>query len=558
MNRRQFLGRFFQGVQTLYNSNYGYGAYHNWPLKYVPINIQVNCYYRRTKDEKNVLTNFMKQDTIIAIYDSSDKMIKCTAYYKDGVIINDFVSNGCVAYNLKPGLYTVKVLQSGKGINLTGSASITISANVDRTSVSNSNYGYVPSQNFIVEIVFDISGIYFNADSKLEAIGYWYPVGEKTSTYMSYYVDESNPDIRAENIALLQSWSSKMDSTQRYKIGPIYVIYSEIQAMELENISSSKAIGAMSMKDYPGMGSYITNNICINNNLDFDAIWKPVNMDVYYTTFNDNRISMETSEHYECMLYDSGMNTGNTVNTYAYVNADSYTVTGIANGGQINQRINSAKALTKTNRVSTVIDGRRYWTYKYRYLYVSTIMQCQEFMYGTYPMIEVKPTYSKTQTLDGYWGLPKTPPYVLYSDAEPTWNNISDTAKEVVQDTCKKYIYPALSNVDPANPASDEPWLKTETVESVSKNIPLDILFGYVTGCMNVIGEPSGGGGSASYHVEEMGSKFVIDGLSAYDPDKQINNDNMWIYVSPEIPALFLKQTPTPIDLDSIPDHKIG
>ena len=136
MNRRQFLGRFFQGVQTLYNSNYGYGAYHNWPLKYVPINIQVNCYYRRTKDEKNVLTNFMKQDTIIAIYDSSDKMIKCTAYYKDGVIINDFVSNGCVAYNLKPGLYTVKVLQSGKGINLTGSASITISANVDRASAS--------------------------------------------------------------------------------------------------------------------------------------------------------------------------------------------------------------------------------------------------------------------------------------------------------------------------------------------------------------------------------------------------------------------------------------
>ena len=29
-------------------------------------------------------------------------------------------------------------------------------------------------------------------------------------------------------------------------------------------------------------------------------------------------------------------------------------------------------------------------------------------------------------------------------------------------------------------------------------------------------------------------------------------------YISPEIPALFLKQTPTPIDLDSIPDHKIG
>lgn len=558
MNRRQFLGRFFQGVQTLYNSNYGYGAYHNWPLKYVPINIQVNCYYRRTKDEKKALTNFMKQDTIIAIYDGSDKMIKCTAYYKDGAIVNDFVSNGCVAYNLKPGLYTVKVLQSGKGINLAGGTSITISANVDRTSVSNSNYGYVSSQDFIVEIVFDISGIYFSADSKLETIGYWYPTGGNTSTYTTYYGDETNPNILAENIALLQSWTSKMDPTQRYKAGPIYVIYSEIQAMELVNISSSKAIGAVSMKDYPGMGSYITNNICVNNNLDFDTIWEPGDMDAYYTTYNDNRISMREREYYECMLYAPPMNTGNTVNTYAYVNADSYTVTGIANGGQINQRINSVNALTKTNRESTIIDGTRYWTYKYRYLYVRTIIQYQEFMYGTHPMAEAKPTYSKTLTLDGHWGLPKKPPYALYDDAEPTWYQINNTAKQVLQDTCNEYIYPALSNVDPVNPASDEPWIKTVTGESISKNIPLDILFGHVTGCKNVIGDPSGGGGSASYHVEEMGSKFVIDGLSAYDPDKQINNDNMWIYVSPEIPALFLKQTPTPIDLDSIPDHKIG
>ena len=499
----------------------------------------------------------MKQDTIIAIYDGSDKMVKCTAYYKDGAIVNDFARNGCAAYNLKPGLYTVKVLQSGKGINLNGSASITISANVDRTSVSNSNYGYVSSQDFIVEIVFDISGIYFSADSKLETIGYWYPTGENTSTYMTYYGDETNPNILAENIALLQSWTSKMDPAQRYKVGPIYVIYSEIQAMELENISSSKAIGAMSMKDYPGMGSYITNNICINNNLDFDAIWEPGDMDAYYTTYNDNRISMGTREYYECMLYAPPMNTGNTVNTGAYVNADSYTVTGVANGGRINQRINSVNELTKTNRVSTVIDGTRYWTYKYRYLYVRTIIQYQEFMYGTRPMAEAKPTYSKTQTLDGHWGLPKKPPYALYDDAEPTWYQINNTVQEVLQDTCTEYIYPALSNVDLVNPASDEPWLKTVTGESISKNIPLDILFGYVTGCKNVIGEPSGGG-SASYHVEEMASKFVIGGLSAYDPDKQINNDNMWIYVSPEIPALFLKQTPTPIDLKSIPDHKIG
>ena len=556
MNRRQFLGRFFQGVQTLYNSNYGYGAYHNWPLKYVPINIRVNCYYRRTKDEKEVLTNFMKQDTIIAIYDGSGKMVKCTAYYKDGAIVNDFARNGCAAYNLKPGLYTVKVLQSGKGINLNGSTSITISANVDRTSVSNSNYGYVSSQDFIVEIVFDISGIYFSADSKIETIGYWYPTAAETHTRVSYYGDETNPNILAENIGVLQSWSSQMGPNQRYKVAPIWAIYSEIQAMELVNISSSTVIGTMSMKDYPGMGSYTANNISINNNLDFNAIWEPVNMDVYYTTYNDNRISMGTREYYECLVYTPVMNTSDTVYTGAYINPNLYTVTGVANGGQIIQHINSVNALTKTNRVSTVIDGTRYWSYKYRYLYTRTIVQYQEFMYGTRPMGEVKPTCSKTITLDGRYGLPKAPPYILYSDAEPTWNSINMTAEEVARETCTKYIYPALSNVDPANPASDEPWMKTTTKEIVSKDIPLDILFGHITGCKNVIGDPSGG--NVSYHVEEMGPKFVIGGLSAYDPDKQINNDSMWVYVSPEIPALFLKQTPTPIDLKSIPNHKIG
>lgn len=556
MNRRQFLGRFFQGVQTLYNSNYGYGAYHNWPLKYVPINIQVNCYYRRTKDEKEALTNFMKQDTIIAIYDGSGKMVKCTAYYKDGDIVNDFARDGCAAYNLKPGLYTVKVLQSGKGINLNGGTSITINANVDRTSVSNSNYGYVSSQDFIVEIVFDISGIYFNANPKIETIGYWYPDKAKTHTRISYYGDETNPNILAENVGLLQSWSPKMDPNQRYKVAPIWIIYSEIQAMELVNISSSQMIGALSMKDYPGMGSYTTNNICINNNLDFDAIWEPVNPDVNYYTYNDNRISMGTREYYECLVYTPVMNTSDTVYTGAYINPDLYTVTGVANGGQIIQHINSANALTKTKRVSTVIDGTRYWSYKYRYLYTRTIVQYQEFMYGTRPMGEVKPTCSKTITLDGRYGLPKEPPYILYSDAEPTWNSINMTAEEVARETCTKYIYPALSNVDPANPASDEPWMKTTTKEIVSKDIPLDILFGHITGCKNVIGDPSEG--NVSYHVEEMVPKFVIGGLSAYDPDKQINNDSMWVYVSPEIPALFLKQTPTPIDLKSIPDHKIG
>ena len=35
-------------------------------------------------------------------------------------------------------------------------------------------------------------------------------------------------------------------------------------------------------------------------------------------------------------------------------------------------------------------------------------------------------------------------------------------------------------------------------------------------------------------------------------------DDTLELTLTKEIPALFLKQTPTPIDLDSIPDHKIG
>lgn len=563
VNRRQFLGRLFQGIQTYYTCKYGFGMYHNWHQHRPLVNIRVACYYRRTEGEKQALNSFMMQDTIIAIYrvdGDRQELVKCTAYWDGDVLVNT-LSSGCQVSNVPEGQYIIKVLQIGKGIALPNDtiSTYTVDATVDRATLPNNNYGYITPVDFNVELIFDISGVYFKAKPKIDTVGYWYPVGENTATRTRSYGDPHNSNILSENIALLQSWSSKMDENQRYKLGPVYTTYSDIEAIELVNISTSTVIGNISTKEYPGMGSYETNNLCINNNLDFETVYDPINRDVYYTDYNKDRISIGTEVIYQHMPYTSEWNSGNTVTTQGSASADSYTITGIANGGILNPSIVSADVVTRSIRPGSVIDGTRYWCYKYRYLYVNTTIKYQELMYGQNKMSSVRPTYTASIPLDGHYGLPVKPPFVIYADAEATWNQMNNTAQEVKDTTVSTYIYSALSNVDPTNPASDEPWLKSDVSDtSTSKHIPLDILFGHITDCLNVIGDPSPDGDTSPYHLEPMGSKFVIGGLGAYDPNKQCNNDNMWMWVSTDIPALFLKQTPTLIDLDSVPNHKIG
>ena len=99
MNRRQFLGRFFQAVISAHNSNSMYGIYHPWRQydnlrTYVSINLKmrtgINEYYDPSitdpydsRHYRYIYGNIPftgNNGPIMAVYNSSDRMIYCSAY----------------------------------------------------------------------------------------------------------------------------------------------------------------------------------------------------------------------------------------------------------------------------------------------------------------------------------------------------------------------------------------------------------------------------------------------------------------------------------------------
>lgn len=570
VNRRQFLGRLFQGIQTYYTCKYGFGMYHNWHQHRPLVNIKVACYYRRTEGEKSGLTSFMKKDLILAIYridGDAKELVKCTAYWDSDKLVNTYMSSGCAVYNVPEGKYAVEVLQVGKGIALSKSEvnKTYIDATVYRTTLQNNNYGYVSPAEFNVELIFDISGVYFKPKPKIQTNGSLYPVGPSYSMrYIEYCtdVDQTNDQAvcSANRDLIRHGWSPNING-QQYKLGPIYEVYSDIEAYEFNRIGLSTKIGEVDLYLYPGIGTYEINNICINNNLDFDELYTFDTQqvgEVSYTDYAYERVDMQSKTVHRCMVYNALFNTQQTITSGAGGTEDfDITVLARCNGASMNPSIDSSSVNRLTRRTSTVKNGTRYWGYKYGYLQVRTNTLWDELMVGQRQMIEVKPQVTSHIDLSPDFGIPEKPPHTLFADVAAAFDSMGTEAESLVTVAEGMYINAALANRDLYPSDDTTPWTKTKVSRTVvSKPLPLDIVFGHMTDCYNLIGDDSYPEGTC--HYEPMAAKFAISGLLDYDPDHQCNNDNMWMYIDSNIPALFLKQTPTPIDLDSVPDHKIG
>lgn len=116
---------------------------------------------------------------IMAVYDSNDTMIYCSAYYNGDNLYN-YINSSISLGLLRPGVYTVKCLSLGRGLYLGESGqSITFEVKeADRRYDLNTgeynkynNYGYINYPSTVINFLFDFEGLSFDLDVQMVPVG---------------------------------------------------------------------------------------------------------------------------------------------------------------------------------------------------------------------------------------------------------------------------------------------------------------------------------------------------------------------------------------------------
>lgn len=194
MNRRQFLGRVFQSVISLHNSYSEYGIYHSWRQYEFKPTVVITFRYRYAENKYSSIPYYSTDGLITAIY-KDDTMIYCSAYYRNGTLVNDQLAR--IQVDLDPGEYTIKILSLGKGLALgeSGSSMTFTVPKIDRSLDSSgnynpyNNYGYINQPTFGVNFDFDYEGLTFQVSLDYEDIGSDLKTAKGMSTYTYTYPD---------------------------------------------------------------------------------------------------------------------------------------------------------------------------------------------------------------------------------------------------------------------------------------------------------------------------------------------------------------------------------
>lgn len=225
MNRRQFLGRFFQAIISAHNSNSIYGIYHPWrQYEKIKANVTIYLQFRTSTDSygNSTYSNIpytRDEGPIMAIYDSNNIMVYCSAYYyytNNGTYLRNTVGTNFTV-KLPPGSYTIKCLSLGKGLYL-GESGQSMSFTVPEASRyidpstgeynKYNNYGYIQVPSVTVKYLFDYEGMTFEYECKRTPIGRdlrTIPgVKKYTYTYPSY---EDTVAIAAEYGMTREKWT---------------------------------------------------------------------------------------------------------------------------------------------------------------------------------------------------------------------------------------------------------------------------------------------------------------------------------------------------------------
>lgn len=574
MNRRQFLGRFFQGVQTLYNSNYGYGAYHNWPQKNgVPANISVSAVYRYSDSYNTSLSTVMKTDMIFGIFDSNDNLVKCTAYYNNGTLVNDYSGHGCTAFNLEPGIYTVKCMQIGKGLALVSPESMIVNTTgLSREDIPNNNYGYISSQTITVEFIFDVVGLTIEQDPSIDTVGYMYPARtairrtmspptyeECKSVYLETYPDgQYTEEMYVEDV--MHHVQTPLDTTHQYKMGPVYYYHDKLKIMKVTGLNSESEISSIDLIDYLGSGSYELDNICQANNIEYNLefVKEHSSAEISYTQLVGG-INKDGSIESYTWYNDGYLNVDMSIKSNVG-GVDGY-IGAYPNAFYMNPTLYDLSVGIRYSVPRISIDGTIKYGTRYASVITNVTIKSDIWMLGSYPI-------NTSKRVESYERSPKAESVSEYVDES---YKIAKKHRDIIYNT---YYAPAMQHYGSDPGDNTTPWVSVQNenyAKTVSHTIPMDAIFGHiqdghsleavaVPSTDRIVGVNSTKGVGWSFAPDITEYKDMLRGytsdLTEYDPDHQCNNSNMWVYANNR--SIFLNQTPTPIDLNSIPDHKIG
>lgn len=604
MNRRQFLGRFFQAVISAHNSNSTYGIYHPWrQYEYnVLSSARIKLVYKYGINSdgtymQDSLMSISKPGTITAVYNSDGDMIYCSAYWRNGSIYNDF-SNTIFLYNLKPGNYTFKVLQCGIGIcpGPSGASMVfTVPEPPDRSEMPNNNYGPIGAPPAIeVTYVFDVSGLYFTYDVTITEVGKYYvdtdlfPCYRASYSAPSYETCESLYNTKAAELGLEQKFDSDkyrdvilngadggcpLTDEYYYVDAPIYYHYPTLKISYFEGASKNEIMSINFAGYNPCPSGSLYWKICRENNLEYDpetqakydvnthvnwghatpipltssnGSWAEV-QPCMYGYFLINNLEMDVASYVGSLsgntAYQGAVTTGG-VSYYPGPRIKNPRVTHKYMSVEIGR--GTMEVYDKSGNATSYSTGEL----RLRMLYYmeGEYRKVGRIQYGSSTVYDVLPSPSGIIG-DG-----------LIKAKKDFANAYNDYAK-----------HNEYGTVSPSN--GDYNWY------------PVDALFGHIPPgkCMGKIPNPPGTyspeavyrsgnigikwsdfwriDSDSPYHLEPMLDRYTAD-LSQYDPNNKCNDSRMWIKIydsngdSSEI--VFLRQNVLDIDSASIPDHRIG
>lgn len=593
MNRRQFLGRFFQAVISARNSNSIYGIYHPWrQYNTFTTTLHINLKYKSSDTYTSYIPSQSMPQTIIAVYDSNGTMIYCTAYY-NGTSLQNYCDSTLYLYNMLPGTYTIKCLCYGIGLcegENGNEMTITIPDIPDRSTLPNNNYGLMSVPTVNVDYLFGIAGIYFKGESELENIGGYFYEDPKlyawklTCKAPDYETCEAIYNQAAIDAGLSNRYNRNLyrDDTfntsppitdeYRYKIGERCYVHSRIKAVYIDT-NTENEIAVIDLKDYIDSGASPAAEywkVCEYNNLEY-------NPDVYYENNSGigwvKQISGITStdgsyEVYTKMDYYCGVLNGS-ADCQSVVAGGQNIWNGIGNvNTEFNYEINKVNTLIETTYPKARINDKMYYGSSMMWINIQTVLNHDTWMYGDSP-------FRKEVVERGILGKDTTEEQ--YGANLPLLSTIRDNYYNT-------YWTPAFENYH-VKPSNKAPWIKADSYTHTYK-YPVSALFGKLTADKSmypIVPPPTDSDIPALYAVagnehvalywgldaydhkqEELEPqrrqmKPMLEGytadLSEYDPNGQCNNSSMWLSINGHY--AFLRQNIIPIDMEAIPDHQI-
>lgn len=595
MNRRQFLGRFFQAVISSHTSNSAYGIYHQWRQYKLTSTLVIRLRYKRNDTYYDNIPDGASKDLILAVYDSYNTMIYCTAYFNGNELYNK-CSSYVYLYNMHPGTYTIKCLCLGKGLVLGesgASMTVTIPDSQDRTLVSNNNYGYMSYSNSVyVDFIFGISGLYFEGESVLEDIGKYYVNDDSKDTNAMRIVvqapsyNECKSAVNAKATALGMTYDytqsdylhdlagtnlAPLNDDYHFKYGKINYVRSKIIVKSINGVEVGSIIAEIDLNNYRTNESLTIAkywNICERNSLAYDPQKDLANVGPI-KTYTQAKGTLGTDGSYEMYVgqafSDGYHNKGATINSFYSCGWNPWNGAGIGGNVEINLKMTNVKYSVNSMYPNMNISGETYWGTSMQYFRISTELGCAIWMYG----------------LKSASSYPNLMPMISTPKWGETIGEVYDInlplAKECRDRMYNEWWLPAMENYD-KKPESDYPkipWMSTSETNSkteVTYDVPMDVIFGWMPTdkslypfqtsafkgtCITVTDDLNLSWGPAiddKIEYKPILKDYITD-LTEYDPNHQCNNSSMWVDVNNK--SIFLRQTTIPIDMDAIPDHQI-